>query len=418
MIYTLQIILLLFSFFTNFSIVNPFGFLFYFFGIFFIIKYIHNNYYEIDYLLGISRTDIDIASKSMLIYIIIAFVVFVLTNLANSRPLKAGNYQFYLSKLAIIFSIGIPIALIFSALIFNINPVENPLIFRQYVQSNGMYYFLAVYIFFLKLYSIYIPYIYFIRHEKLLKSDLLCYLVLITFSLFSGFSSLMIFFLLYPLLFFSICYAKRFYEFIIYLSTPVALIFVLVYSYYRDNRFYGYSVSIYESLVNVIEHQDFSARLFNRFDYLEMYTKGYLVLSNVFLDFKANFLTIFIQLVPRSIWPEKPLNFSSAMTADIIPENFSNGVTANFNSLNEFIYNFGSFGIILGGVILGFIIYLTYFYYKRSYFNPYASLFYLMIIFPYFSMGFISGFINDLALPSLLINLLLFKLFVKPKNFG
>jgi hypothetical protein len=417
-IYTLLIIVFLFSLFTNFSIANPFGFLFYFFGIFFILKYIHNNYYEVDYLLNINSSDIDIASKPMLIYIMIAFAVFVLIYLIKRRPLKEGNNQIYISKLAIIFSIGIPVTLIFSALILNINVLENPLMFRQYVQSNGMYYFLAVYIFFLKLYSIYIPYTYFIEHQKISKLNLLTYITLIVFSFLSGFSSFMFFFILFPLLFLSICHARRCYEFIIYFCTPIALIFVLVYSYYRDNRFYGTPVSISESFINTIENPDLFSRLFNRFDYLEMYTKGYLTLNNVFLDFKINFLTIFIQFIPRSIWPEKPLNFSSAMTADIIPENFSNGVTANFNSLNEFIYNFGVIGIIFGGFVLGFITYITYFYYKRSYLNPYASLFYLMIIFPYFSMGFVSGFLNDLALPSLLINLLLFRLFVKPRNFS
>jgi hypothetical protein len=99
------------------------------------------------------------------------------------------------------------------------------------------------------------------------------------------------------------------------------------------------------------------------------------------------------------------------MTRELLPQNLETGVTANFKSLNEFSKAFGTFGILLGGVVLAVILALTYAVFDASVNRPYLSVYYVIVLFQYVGTGFFAGFVNDLALPSFVLGNIFFRRF-------
>jgi hypothetical protein len=144
-----------------------------------------------------------------------------------------------------------------------------------------------------------------------------------------------------------------------------------------------------------------------------MYTKGQIFISSGNVEPFYSLINFLYSPIPRFFYPDKPLNFSQIFTVNLLPQNFEIGVTANFGALNEFSYNFGQFfGIAVGSIFLGYFLTICYRYFLRSKNNPYMSIFYLSVIFPYLQAGIVSGFIHDLALPMLILNFIYFNIFI------
>jgi hypothetical protein len=124
-------------------------------------------------------------------------------------------------------------------------------------------------------------------------------------------------------------------------------------------------------------------------------------------------LGVFLQPLPRGFWPEKPDAFSTYMTGQILPQNLQIGVTANFNSLNEFTKAFGSAGVVIGGLLLACILALAYSVFSSAVGRPYLSTYYVTVVLIYVSSGFMGGFVDDQALPQFILNNIYFFLFVR-----
>ena len=114
-----------------------------------------------------------------------------------------------------------------------------------------------------------------------------------------------------------------------------------------------------------------------------MYTHGVRGAQENKPDLGFSMLSFLAQPIPRSIWPDKPLNFSSSMSLEHIPWVYEIGVTANFNSLNEFRYAFSDVGILLGGLFFGLVLTISQRYFNQARGSPYIATVYLMIFFPY-----------------------------------
>jgi uncharacterized membrane protein (DUF485 family) len=153
----------------------------------------------------------------------------------------------------------------------------------------------------------------------------------------------------------------------------------------------------------------------NRFDYLENFTVATVYICQKRPDYGASLSTAFVQFVPRVFWKRKPEVFSMAMTKVLIPHMYDEAEsTANFGAMNEFLNAFGLYlGMFMGTVFFGVVIGAAQANFMSAENVPYKAVQYLLVVFPFVLTGFVAGFIADLALPLLLLNLLYFKLFVR-----
>jgi len=245
---------------------------------------------------------------------------------------------------------------------------------------------------------------------------LFAYIYCFIFAIFSGFGSMALTFFISPLFFYNVCYRKRIEKYLLF-TLPFAVFFIMIYSAYRDANLDDLNITLYDALIKVLDREGLLKDIYNRFDYLEMYTNGQAFILNGHIEPFYSILNFIYSPIPRLLFPEKPLNFSQLFTSLLLPQNFDIGVTANFGMLNEFSYNFGQlFGILIGAIFLGYVLSVCYRRYLNSENNPYSAIFYLAVIFPYLSGGIVAGFINDLALPLLILNLIYFKFFVRIKD--
>jgi len=399
----------------RFQITNPFGFLFSFFSIFFVSKYFHHIYSDSSFLEDISPDLINEHLYAISIFLFFSYIVcyFLINNKNNKNNKNYINNSFKLNNISSIFAILIPLILFTLGIINGVNPIDNPLGFRQIIQSNGFYYLLSIEIYLLNVLSVYIVYQWFTFRKLPDTLFLLIYAYSFVFSIFSGFASLSLIFIILPLFFYNLCHGKRIEKYFLYAS-PFVAIYVMIYSAYRDGNFSGGNISLYQSLLKVLDRDDLLLSIYNRFDYLEMHTKGQMFISDGHVEPFYSLINLLYAPIPRFFFPDKPLNFSQIFTVNLLPQNFEIGVTANFGALNEFSYNFGQFfGIVVGSIFLGCVLAVVYRFFLRSKNNPYTSIFYLSVIFPYFCSGIIAGFIHDLALPMLILNLIYFNIFIK-----
>ena len=402
-------------FFTRKSFFNPIVYINLLIYFFFLFKYFLFVIFEIPFL---KNTDVQLIEQSIiyfLAFILFAYFIFIaLVSLSKNKnkALFQNNSQNLVDKVKIN-KLFIPIFFLFLFLIIAlsfINNFSNVLEFRRFIESGGKFYLLAITTFFVFIVPILFLYFFWLNRIRNSIFNLCLILALIIsfiFCVFSGFSSYIITFFLHPLYFYCILLNKNiFYR--IAILIPLVCFYVILYSSYREGLFF-YDIDFYFSNLPFLLE-----KIFNRFDYLEMMTLGLqynFANTNINLDHIYSF---FVQFVPRSLWLDKPLNFSTQFTLYIQPHVFfETGSTANFNMLNEFIYIFGMSGFLIGPVIFSTILYICYKTFQKSYLSPYHSLFYILIVMHYLQAGFNGGYVNDLAMPLLLINILLFIIFVK-----
>jgi len=406
---------------TPVHVTSPFGYICAFVGFMFVGKYFYNLWLGVPFLESVDPEELASHFWQMSAYLAIAFA-FALP-FCNPRRRTArietqeSQHGFAVTTPALLLLILLPICLVLLGLHFGQNPVSNPLAFRQFIQSQGMFYLLSIYIFLLGAISIYLPYTIITERRFPSLLVLLAYAVSAGFAVISGFASMIVSMVTVPLFFWSVCYRRRI-ELGLAILLPVVVVFAVLYSAYRDVNLSGSGASISDAVRVVSENPEAAKNLLNRFDYLEGYAKAQRYLATQDPDWGASLLGVLMQPVPRAVWPEKPDNFSTSMTRELLPENLAIGVTANFNSLNEFVKAFGAMGILIGGLVLAVVLIVTYCVFDAAAGKPYLSAYYVLVLFKYFQMGFYAGFVNDLALPSLVLENIFFQLFIRNCPIG
>lgn len=411
----LLIIIILPFFFTPFKIGSPFFIIGLFLFVFFILKYYLFQNLGSSFLYSLTFQVINEQMKYMLFYILFSYLIafiYILYKRGKKIDKKYSTYKVKAS--AYYLTIILPLLLIFLAVSKGINPLTQPLQMRQFSESNGMFYILAPILFLI--YLTIIQLIKSISKRKIPEFKIcLASAVSISYALVSGFGSTII-----------ICFGL----YLIYLSTlkrikieklllvlfPILMIYAVIQNQYRIIKIDTSNKVELIELISKIEVDDILIEaMFNRFDYLEMYCSGHEYLLRNEPDYGKSLFSSVVQVIPRSVWPEKPYNTSSYMSRKIIPDVVEKvGSTANFNSLNEFTRSFGgTIGLIFGCLIFGMILGRVYFEYESSLNLEYYSLKYAMVIFLFCFIGFVAGFINDQAPQVLLINYILFKVFIK-----
>lgn len=115
-------------------------------------------------------------------------------------------------------------------------------------------------------------------------------------------------------------------------------------------------------------------------------------------------LYIFSQVVPRSIWPDKPELFSVSATRVLAPRVQAIGTNMNFIGPAETMKIFGIvMGIIIGALFYGYIFAVIDRYYIFCKGRPGAFLFFAVILYTYFGGASQAGFFNSTALLQLIV---------------
>ncbi len=404
---------------TEARVTSPFGYICGFVGFMFVGKYFYNQWLGVPFLDGADAAELATHFRPLAAYLGIAFLLAL--PFCNPRRERSGlarlrnQSPFALTHVALGLLFAVPSILVVLGLAIGVNPVSNPLAFRQFIQSQGMFYVLSVYIFLMSAISIYVPYVAIIQRRAPSTIIMVAYLVTAAFAIVSGFASMIVSMITVPLFFWSVCFRKRIELGLIFLL-PIVVGFTLLYSAYRDVNLSGSGVSLSDAIVVVTDNPTAAKQALNRFDYLENYAKAHRYLETQDPDWGASLLDVFVQPVPRAIWPEKPENFSTSMTRELLPQNLAIGVTANFNSLNEFIKAFGPAGILVGSVILAVILVATYCVFDAAADEPYLAAYYVIVLFKYVGIGFYAGFVNDLAFDVFLLENIYFRLFIRRSN--
>jgi hypothetical protein len=402
---------------TELRVTSPFGFICSFVGFMFIGKYFYNQWLGVPFLEGADSLELASHFGVLAAYLALGFLLAL--PFCNPRwrkyerpSVRARPAGFRLTAPALFLLLAVPSLLVTLGLSNGLNPLTNPLGFRQFIQSQGMFYLLSVYIFLLGAISIYVPYV--VLKQKRMPSlpVIVAYLVAAAFAVVSGFASMIVSMITVPLFFWSACYRKRI-ELGLLVLLPVVVAFTVLYSAYRDVNLKGSGISLTEAIAKVTDNPAAAANALNRFDYLENFAKADRYLATRDPDWGISLLDVLVQPVPRAFWAQKPENFSTSMTRELLPQNLAIGVTANFNSLNEFVKAFGGFGILIGGVVLAFILVVSYCVFEAAEDDPYIAAYYVIALFKYVGTGFYAGFVNDLAFDDFLLENVFFRLFIR-----
>jgi hypothetical protein len=353
------------------------------------------------------------AMTDQIIALSIGSLLFVLLELQRRRQNVRGNLSaddtedwrvsprrvgvITASVAAILLAIGI---------LKGINPLSNPLGFRQLIQGGGVAYLLFLFLFLLKVFGV--SYFDAFHLRRLRRIDSLLAAGLMGFCLISGFTSLFIYFFFAGWVYLSVRYRVRIVRWYTILGFGLLLLFTPFYTLYRELAKAGVEIDA-ETIEQYLGRIQVNAVkvVFDRFDYfVNMISGSYIARLKSDPTYLLNVLD---QAIPRSMYPEKSHNFSTLMTSWAFPDNFNAGVTGNFGFVSEFILYFGPAGVIAAGLFLGFLAYFC----QRKFFKGTVSrkhaLEYAAIVQPYF-LAFPVAYINDGCLPTLLISILAWQL--------
>lgn len=293
-----------------------------------------------------------------------------------------------------------------------INPLVDPLSFRQIIQGGGNSYFLLLFLFFYKLYGVcYLERIYFktakIRYHFLTLSVVL-------FCFVSGFTSLFIHMFLAGLVYLNVRYSFRVVRPSIVFSFLALVVVTPFYTVVRELKKNGIEVNMSVVTDKLAQMDVDPFRIFvDRFDYFDNFVVGS-HFARMHQDW-TKILDFFYQPLPRSLFPDKAYNFSTTMTGYVYPSNLDIGVTANFGFINEFILYFGDYGPLFAGLFLTFLTVVTYKFFLRANHHGRSATYYSVVLLPYF-MCFPIGYFNDMGLPAFILNSIFWYFFAKNTN--
>jgi hypothetical protein len=135
------------------------------------------------------------------------------------------------------------------------------------------------------------------------------------------------------------------------IAAPLGLM-LAVYQNVRNLLFSSSSFVVFETLIAQLKSTTFFNNLLNMVEYGDT-----VVLLNLFRDvdktidpaFGSTFIRFFSWVIPRSIWPDKPLTLSLQLGNIYLP-----GVAPALLEFGEFYYNFSKVGIILFPLLMYF----------------------------------------------------------------
>lgn len=403
----------------KFRITNPYVIISFFLFITFVCKIFWNTLFRVDFLFNIPLSELFDAIHNLNIYLFVgfatsffAFLTFRHFGKTNYNPRSLNTAGF-----AIPIAIILPILFLALAFILGINPIAQPYQFRTLLQKQGMLYPFSLQIFLIFLILIYTAYKKINQKHKIPSILFVAFLISCIFSILSGYGALLPLAIIYSLFFLNLTLNKRV-EVLILIVAPISLLFLIFHNYYRMANLEGQNISIKDGIDIVVNNLDLIGIVFNRLDFLEVFTLGQNLIKSISPDLGSSLISAFAQPIPRAIWPEKPLVTSAFFTSELLPENLEIGVTANFNSLNEFSRAFGTLAPVVGGIIFGVILGYTYHKYKLAINHPFSSTKYLLVFLPYLLNGFIVGFFNDSPLFLAILNYIYFRIFIRETQFG
>ncbi|MBI5195216.1 MAG: hypothetical protein HZA10_02720 [Nitrospirae bacterium] len=385
--------------------------------LFFVLKYVFNTIFNIDFLLDVEKTDIDIELWYFIAYITTAYLTSMLFIYMNNIKHINFSYTYLVNNKAYFTSILLPIALVLIVIFaMDINPLIQSILVRRFTQAKGMFYILAVILFLINLMVVDLLQCIFLAKKrppsKLIFATIICF----GYAVISGYASTIVSGFICFVIFMS-AYKKLKVELYVVLIMPLIMLYAVIHNQFRLLNLND-KISFIEIIGKININAELLVNIFNRFDYLEMYVKGHQLVKTMEPDMGLSMLTAIIQFIPRAFWPDKPLNTSSFFSNQIIPNVMEEaGSTANFNSLNEFSRSLGPIsGVLVGGVLFGLLLGWAYLEYRKSLNDQYCSLYYSLIVCQFITLGFSAGFINDVAIQVFIINLLLFKIFISRQN--
>lgn len=100
--------------------------------------------------------------------------------------------------------------------------------------------------------------------------------------------------------------------------------------------------------------QDDNYSVLNRFDAYENWLR-FSADQGLEISPGASIPAVFMQIVPRRLYENKPYYFSTEMTRRYVPEAFDRGINLDFGGIAESVYNFGVLGPPLFGLFLAWV---------------------------------------------------------------
>ena len=386
----------------------------------YLFKYSWNKTLGVSFILGINEYHIDLGFKFFTLVLGCSFLInyfwsknsgeYVLKKYFQKKELNLKNFALVCSRFNILL-LCLSILIIWAK--YNSLNI-NLLTVRGLYQSNGMAYFLIVLLLSINLNFI-ICGLFISKQQRPPLNIIIACLLSFLLSLLSGWASTILICvgnLLLPYIF------TRKLKLYVTLAVifPVVALYGKVHNDYRIEQSYNpyLRFSEFQSEARIKYSEEFKYVL-NRFDYLEMFSSCF---ANPKIydryDYKHS-LNILLQFIPRRFWADKPFNNSTELSRIVIPDVVAiAGSTANFNAFSEFIFSFGIFlGAIASIIILTFILRIGILLYHRAQADNLFLLYYIGLIFPYISNGFLAGYINDFALPNLIIGSIVFVVLYK-----
>jgi oligosaccharide repeat unit polymerase len=95
----------------------------------------------------------------------------------------------------------------------------------------------------------------------------------------------------------------------------------------------------------------------------------------------VTYAKLFLSVIPRDFWPDKPENITWVATQIFRPELQELGVSYNPSILGEMYYNFGMAGIIVGCPLFGIACRLLYYYLRNNIHHAAAVVIYSALLF-------------------------------------
>ena len=400
-------------------ITTPVGYFAYMMSVYYFAKFLICSMFGLDFLEGYKGAEFALAYLTLSIYLLVALLTRHLTLdvvRQHIKPPKYSSNNLCISKSALVLAGLMPLLVLLGIrLIHGFWSFESPGQFRGILQSGGNAYFFILANFFSFALCVYLVDRIFISKSCPSFVSLISLPIVLFYAITCGFTSMIVILGTYAVYYWQVITRKRF-EYLIVVLFPLLVAFGAVHLKYKNaSRLDVEKTDLIYILADFLDDKEAQKSIMNRLDYIEMYNLGLNNLLEANPDYGVNMLSLFIQPIPRVLWPDKPLTFTAEMTRRYLPENFASGVTANFGGLNEFINAFGLLGIVIGGVFLGCVFSIAEVYYSAACINKHSAGFYVLVVMPYVG-GCLTGGVNDYPIPFLIFSIILFKLFCKFKS--
>lgn len=286
-----------------------------------------------------------------------------------------------------------------------------PLQYRFFMMIGGMTYFAELLNFFIVLPSIVVAVAYYLK-----KASCAMFLTTIclaaAYSLATGARGNLITLVLQLLLVRQMLYRRVKCLFVLFLGC-VIIPFIAISGQYRSLKYIDENVSL-QDVVSQITFQDAVKLAFSRFDAARMFDEFMKIDCDKEPKMGMSYAEMFIQVVPRTFWADKPRMPNPEMTRIIGRDDSDLDIAFDFGIFGETFLNFSWCGIFFGGIIIAVIggSFQCMYDYAVSKRNPLIIISISLLCF--FPLGLV---VSGLAQVSLLCAFVIFKVLVLRKLF-